>query len=102
MAFFFWSAFKVGHEKLSNFGEDFFSFWRSPDFDKKKTLQSDLRLMKIWVKLVYCCFRLSNSLQNPDYAPSWGHPLPAYFEALIARRNFEQFPIFLLIIYISM
>ena len=45
----------------------------------KKPLQSALRLMKIWVKFVDCCFWLANPLQNPDFAAGWGAPAPCLF-----------------------
>ena len=39
----------------------------------EKSLQIGSRLMKIWVKFVYCCFHLSKKppppLRNPGYAP---------------------------------
>ena len=51
----------------------FIYFWRSPDFEKKMP-QFDSRLVKIWVKFVYCCFKHSKKpppplLRNPGYAP---------------------------------
>ena len=77
-----------GQEKGLNYGQTFF-FWRSPEFGqkialncgedfkkiffivRKKPPQSDSRLMKIWVRFDYCCFKLPTPLplRNPGYAP---------------------------------
>ena len=67
---FFWRSPKFGWKNRFNFGEDLF-FWRSPDFDRK-TASIWFKMVKIWVKFVYCCFQLSKKppslLRNPGYA----------------------------------
>ena len=55
-----------------------FEFWRRPFFLEitcfwpEKPFQSNSRLMKIWVKFVYWCFKLPKKsplpLRNPSYA----------------------------------
>ena len=72
-----------------NFGEDF--FLRSRDYSRKNSFnfdkdvfffgdhliltekppQSDSGLMKIWVKFVYCCFRISKKPPPSPFAKSW-------------------------------
>ena len=93
-SFFFWSTPKVGQKKWLNFGLDLFLFFfRDHQNLAGKTVsilvktfffwdhliltekppQFGSRLMKIWVKFVYCCFHLSKKppplLRNPGYAP---------------------------------
>ena len=53
---------------------DFFVFFLEITWfwQKKKTHQSNSRLIKIWIKFVYCCFKLPKKppppLRNPGYA----------------------------------
>ena len=82
MTFFFWKSHVFGQKNPLNFRfwpKKTFKFRRRPFFFRdylrltKKTPQSRLKLMKIWVKFVYGCIKLPKKLppplRNPGYAP---------------------------------
>ena len=60
-------------EKTLNFGKNLFFFGDNQNLTKK-TIQSRLKVMKIWVKFVYGCIKLPKKpppppLRNSGYAP---------------------------------
>ena len=69
-----WSFFL---EHTQSWSGEVTDFWLRPFFFgdhlilAEKSLQIGSRLMKIWVKFVYCCFHLSKKppLRNSGYAP---------------------------------
>ena len=61
--FFFWRSPNFGRKNSFIFGEDLF-FGYHHIFTKKPP-QSDSRLMKTWVKFVYCCFQLQKKPPPP-------------------------------------
>ena len=62
--FFFWDHLISAEKNVSILVKTFF-FWRPPEFDKKRTPQSDSSPMKIWVKFVCCCFQLPKNSPTP-------------------------------------
>ena len=105
--FVFWSSPKVGQENWLNFGENLsffffleitksrpekpFQFWWRPFFFgdhlilTQKPPQSDSRLMKIWVKFVYCCFHLQ---KISPFAKSWLRTWAKQCKCCIQTRSF--------------
>ena len=75
--FFFWRSPKFGWKNRFNFGEDL--FFRDHLILTEKPPQFGSRLMKIWVKFVYCCFHLSKKppppSRNTGFAPGIFHVL---------------------------
>ena len=84
--FFFLRSPKFGWKNRFNFGEDL--FFGDHLILTQKPPQFGSRLMKIWVKFVYCCFHLSKKpappLRNPGYAPGMFNEL--IFCHLIASK----------------
>ena len=73
LEFLFWIVLKVGQKKWLNLGEDFV-FGDHLNLDKKKTIQTNQRSIKIWVKIVWCFFQYPKQpppKQIPGYAPEW-------------------------------
>ena len=70
---FFLRSSNFGRKNRLNFGENLFFFLGEHLILTEKPPQSNSRLMKIWVKFVFCCFKLPkkpfSSLRNPGYAP---------------------------------
>ena len=57
--FVFWRSPVFGRKNRLNFGEDL--FFGDHLILTEKPHQSNSRLIKIWVKFVYCCFKLFSS-----------------------------------------
>ena len=55
--FLFWRSPKFGQKNRLNFGEDLFFCLEITSIWTKKTTQSNSRPIKIWVKIVCCCFQ---------------------------------------------
>ena len=86
--FFFLRSPKFGWKNRFNFGEDL--FFGDHLILTQKPPQFGSRLMKIWVKFVYCCFHLSKKpaapLRNPGYAPDMFNVPVLIFCHLIASK----------------